>query len=364
MKFKLRSVWVQMHLWLGLTLGVLGVFIGLTGSVLVFGSQLDRWLNPQRYAVSGGESSLPGLPLAAYLEYASRALQGRARPTGVRLPDTAGAPAVVLALENGGAGALYRVYLDPPSGRVLEVAASGGPVSMLHNFHENLTLRDFGGRNAVGLAGFAMLISALSGIYLWWPVGGHWRLALTGRRRGVTASRNVHYLFGFYGSLILAMLCFTGIFIAYPNAGRIVVGWFSPVSTAQNADPAPKEPPPGARPATVSDAEQAAQALYPDAKISGIFLPQRKSGIYRVFLNDSAGSPITVFVDANSGAVMQRADPVAQTAGDKFLAMQRKLHSGSNLGIVGRIAICVTGLLPLLLAVTGTMMWLRGRNRG
>ena len=31
----LRACWVQIHLWLGLTLGVLGMLIGISGSLLV-----------------------------------------------------------------------------------------------------------------------------------------------------------------------------------------------------------------------------------------------------------------------------------------------------------------------------------------
>ena len=32
----LRAFWVQVHLWIGLTLGLLGVLIGVSGSLLVF----------------------------------------------------------------------------------------------------------------------------------------------------------------------------------------------------------------------------------------------------------------------------------------------------------------------------------------
>jgi uncharacterized iron-regulated membrane protein len=42
--------------------------------------------------------------------------------------------------------------------------------------------------------------------------------------------------------------------------------------------------------------------------------------------------------------------------------LQRNLHSGERLGLVGRIAICAAGLLPLLFVITGTIMWLRQRR--
>jgi uncharacterized iron-regulated membrane protein len=69
-----------------------------------------------------------------------------------------------------------------------------------------------------------------------------------------------------------------------------------------------------------------------------------------------------VFIDPYSGAVLRRIDASTRTGGDNFLAAQRNLHSGEMLGIVGRIVICVAGLLPLLFVVTGTIMWLKQRR--
>jgi len=363
---RLRSAWLKIHLWLGLSLSAMGVLLGISGSLLVFSQPLDIALNPQRYLVSGDESALP---LSAYIERAAQALPQGVRPTGVRLPDNAGAPVVVLARADGEGAALYHIYLDPPTGRVLEVSANGGLINVLHNFHEYLSLREYGGRNVVGLIGVALLISSLTGIYLWWPPRNQWRLALTGRRRGVTRSRNLHYVFGFYGSLILAMLSFTGIFLAWPEGGREVVALFAPVTVPPRSGNAPAGAKNGEadakteeKPVSTDDAVNAAATLYPAAKTTGIFLPQSRRGAYRVFIKDTSG-PVTVFIDAVSGKVMQRAGAPAQTSGDGFLALQRQLHNGNALGLIGRIAICITGLLPLLMSITGILMLLRQGQR-
>src|SRR5471032_1387158 len=91
---EVKRAWIQIHLWLGLTLGVLGIFIGLSGSVLVYDHEIDAWLNPQRYAVSGPKAALP---YGEYLKNAAQALDGRARPVNLRLPEDEGMPVVVLA---------------------------------------------------------------------------------------------------------------------------------------------------------------------------------------------------------------------------------------------------------------------------
>lgn len=357
----MREFWAKVHLWLGLTLGVVGVLIGVTGSILVYDHEIDAWLNPQRYAVSGAQLALPH---GEYLKRATQALEGRARPVNVRLPMEEDKPVVVLVREREGAG-FIRVFLDPPTGRVLDAAPGGGFIGWVHRFHENLTLREYMGRETVGLVGFAMLVSSLSGIYLWWPGRGRFREALV-FRPGIAPSRNLHYFFGFYGSLVLAMLSFTGIFLAYQDGGRGVVGFFTQVSAPPRDIQASRTRREGKQ-LSLEEAIGKAQSLYPDAALAGFGLPAGPRGVYRVsFKGEGSAAPVTntlVFIDPFSGEALRRIDSSTRTAGDRFLIVQRLLHAGDALGAAGRAVIFLVGLLPMLFVVTGTMMWLRQGRR-
>jgi uncharacterized iron-regulated membrane protein len=362
-RIDLRKFWVQVHLWLGLTLGVLGVLIGITGSILVYDDDLDAAFNPQRYAISGTQANLPP---SGYLGNAAKALEGRARPSLVRMPKEEGWPVVVFARGKGDSG-FSRVYVDPPTGRVLEVVAGGGFLAWAHTFHENLTLREYNGREIVGAVGIAMLISSLSGLYLWWPARGRFRASL-GFRRGFTLTRNLHYFFGFYSALVLGMLSFTGIFLAYTDAGRTVVAAFAPVSPPARNIQSPESSSEG-KPVAVDEAVAIAQALFPAEKIWAVGLPAGPRGSYRVNLSEPGVPDMhpnrgnIVFIDPNSGTVLRTIGPATRTSGDRFLVMQRVLHSGDVLGPIGRILIFITGLLPALFVVTGTLMWLRTRRQ-
>lgn len=356
----LRQLWLNIHLWLGLTLGVIGVFIGLSGSGLVYEHAVDAWLNPQRYALSGTQAVLP---VSEYLNRAGEALQDKARPGNLRMPEAEGAPLIVLLRGREGGG-FYRVYMDPASGKVLDVSQTGGLVGWLHGFHEHLQLREYGGRDVVGWVGVVMLISSLSGLYLWWPARGRFRQALA-LRPGVPLSRNLHYLFGFYGSLVLAMLSFTGIVLAWPDPGRNAVGMITPVSlSVRNVQAA--EPPAEGKRIGLDQALDSARTLYPSAVVSGVGLPNGPSGVYRIAFREAGDDPanaIVIFLDPFSGAVLRRTDSAMRTTGDRFLAMQRAMHTGEAFGALGRMIIFVVGLLPALLVVTGTTMWLRQRRR-
>jgi len=349
----MRRILVDVHLWLGLTLGAIGILIGASGSLLVYDRALDAVIAPARHAVSGAAVALP---LAVYARNAEQAVGEGARTLNLRLPGAAGGP-LVATVRAREAGAVARVFLDPPSGRLLGTAASGGFVGWIHRFHENLLLREHGGRAAVGLVGVAMLASALSGLYLWWPARGGLRAAL-GVRAGLLPSRNLHYLFGFYGCLLLAVLSFSGVWLAFPDAARAVAGSIAPL------EPAPREirSSAAATGAAVSpdDALAAARALYPRARPAFLGFPAGARGVYRIGL-DADDGPVQLYLDPANGAVVRRSEPSSRSAGDRALMLVRELHAGELLGAPGRALFLAGGLLPGLLAVTGTMMWLRKR---
>ena len=354
----LRSIWVQIHLWLGLTAGAVGALVGLSGSILVYEHEIDHLLSPERYAISG-----PGiaLPFAEYTQLAARAPGDRARPIGIRLPDGEDGPVMVFA--RSGTGPFQRVYLDPPTGRVLATASGRDYLGWLHSFHESLTLREYNGREIVGVIGIAMLISALSGLYLWWPARGLLRSSL-GFRRGFALTRNLHYTCGFWGALLLAMLSFTGIFLAFPDAGRKAASAFDAVSPSPRGIQAPEG---SGRSMGPDDAVTIARALYPDAAVIGLGLPAGPGGAYRVNLREAGDmtprSGTVVFIDPRSRAILHRADRAGRGSGDGFLLWQRILHEGGAFGAAGRFVTFLGGLLPGLLMVTGLTMWLRKRRK-
>lgn len=356
-----RAVWVQIHLWLGLTLGVIGALIAVTGSVLVYDQAIDAWLNPHRYRTTGEQVALP---FAIYAQGAEAAVGDGSRTINLRLPDGDATPVVALMRMRGEGGGIRRVYLDPPTARVLDAPTGRGVLGWAHDIHGSLLLRDYNGRTVVGVAGVAMLISSLSGIYLWWPRRRISKLDFA-FRPAFPLSRNLHYTFGFYASLVLAVLSLTGIVISFPDAARSGVATFGPLSeSARNVQTAQ---PRDARAIDIERAAAIARALYPQSTLTSIGLPAGPRGVYRIGLRelgDATPRPVTqVFVDPSSGTVLRRIDRASQTRGDAFLAFQRPLHEGEALGAVGRAVVFAAGLVPPVLAVTGTMIWLRGRAR-
>jgi uncharacterized iron-regulated membrane protein len=382
---RLRTVWWTLHRWIALGLSFLLVPIAQSGALLVWHDHLDAVLHPARYAVTGPQIAPPSVLLAS----AAAALESGVGPMAVRFPESEGWPVTVLARAvqraEGGPPRLLTVYLDPPSGRVLDVVDfRSSLIGFLHRFHENLTVPDYSGRQIVGWAGVGMLILSLTGIWLWWPRNGAFLPGLRWRRSGATTT-NLHHLFGFWISLPLAVVSFTGLYLAFPQSARSVMSSMAPMTPpAQRsifAGQVVRE-----TELTPDRALGAALTSHAGLRPAAIFLPTESANANRggpsqregrnegVSARDNAGpSPawriqlrksqdpqiVTLLVDDRTGAVQQLPDPLA---GDRAAQWMRWIHEGSHSGAVWQVLVFLTGILPTALMVTGIIMWLRGRH--
>jgi uncharacterized iron-regulated membrane protein len=385
----MRTVLWTLHRWIGVGLAVLLVPIAVSGALLVWHDHLDAVIHPGRYAVTGAQMVQP----SAYLASAATALGGTAQPAAVRFPESEGWPVVVVARgapgAEGGPLRIVNVYLDPPTARVLDVVDfRASLIGWLHRFHENLAIPEYSGRAIVGWVGVGMLVLALTGIWLWWPRNGAFLPGLRWRRAAYTTT-NLHHLLGFWISIPLAVVSFTGIYLGFPRTARQAMSSIAPMT------------PQGQRPgfgAAVRDtrlnpdsAVSAALAAQPDARAAVIFLPTANASsgerararggegtgagegastreigppilplIWRVQLRNPASSDTaTVTVDDRSGAVERTPDPLA---GDRAAQWMRWIHEGSHSGPAWQLVVFLTGVFPLVFAVTGVIMWWRGRR--
>jgi uncharacterized iron-regulated membrane protein len=121
------------------------------------------------------------------------------------------------------------------------------------------------------------------------------------------------------------MLSFTGIFLAFPEAGRAAVGALTPVSPSARGLRAPES---RGRPITPDDAVALARAQLPDAAVVGVGMPAGPRGVYRIALreppDDGERGGAVVFVDPRAATVLRRIDRTTQTSGDAFLAISAR----------------------------------------
>eukprot|EP01043_Picozoa_sp_COSAG02_P036739 COSAG02_NODE_2711_length_8184_cov_2.388002_6_plen_407_part_00 len=381
---KLRRLWLNVHLWLGVGLALLLIPISVSGGLLVFHDEIDTLLNPKRYAVTGAEIAQPP---SAYIARAAEAVAkepGNLVPTGVRYPEEPGWPVRVVTRpqqRTEGPPRFVTVFLDPPTAAVLDVMEFRSSfIGFMHIFHENLMLPQYSGRQIVGWGGVAMLILSLTGIWLWWPRNGAFLRALRWTR-SPQFTFNLHNMLGFWIAIPLAAVSLTGIYLSFPQTARSMM---SSVATMNPQGPRGFAGDVALRTNLTADrALEAARQIEPAAKPVVVFLPtvtnargpqagagpnqppqsERGGGraagpAWRVQMARGDTDVITVMVDDRSGVATPA--PAAQS-GDRAASWIRWIHEGSHTGPVWKLLVLLTGVFPSIFAVTGVIMWLRRR---
>ncbi|MFM1887333.1 MAG: hypothetical protein RL026_2490 [Pseudomonadota bacterium] len=359
-----RRAWLTLHLWLGLSLGLWFVLVGLTGSLLVFYPQIDRWLQP-RPAVEGHcTGPLAWQPVLEALQAAAPAgATGRWR---LELPRGPGVPVHARLQDAAAASKLHAPLLFSVDPCTLQVVPRGrwGETAMtfVYDLHYQLLL-EHAGREAVGWGGLVLCLSLASGLLLWWPRGAWWPALRPQWRRGAARRTwDLHTRAGVYGSGLLLLLALTGSLLAWPAR---LDSWLQPLSPPRSTPALAARPLPGQSPISVDVALRAARHTLPDAEPRWMDTPADAQGVFRIRLRQP-GDPgdrfphSYVWIDAYDGRVLAVHDARRQGAGDALLAWLHPLHNGEALGLAGRWLVLVSGLLPALLAITG---WLRWRQK-
>ena len=99
-------------------------------------------------------------------------------------------------------------------------------VSTLIELHADL-LGGSTGRRINGIGAIAVLVSALSGLVVWWPGIRRWRRSLV-VRRGAGWKRtiwDIHGVVGFWSAAFILVFAVSGIYLSYPVSFHDFVNW-------------------------------------------------------------------------------------------------------------------------------------------
>lgn len=362
---RLRRVVFQIHLWLGLIAGLYVLVISITGAALVYRIDVQRALHPALFTprVSG--------PLAdpvTIMDSVSRAYPGQ-RLSGVDAPTTS-RPTYLAYVTT--AQRFTTVLVDPVSAEVLGELPEQSIVRTLQELHHDL-LGGRRGRTINGVGAAAIVVMALTGLWLWWPGRAAWRRAITidTGRRGQRLLWEVHRAVGFWTVLLIVMWAITGMYLAFPAQARALVGAFSPLTATRTPVSGAAATGDGAEPSWRSMIERA-RMFRPTAHVARVVLPFGERGAFLVMFADAsptpAGAPLDpVYLDRFTGEPIAAPERHA-SVGDRVVRSMSPLHVGGVGGAVGRGIWFAGGLAPAVLFMTGAIVWwgraVRGRRSG
>ncbi|HEY8095396.1 MAG TPA: PepSY-associated TM helix domain-containing protein [Methylobacter sp.] len=381
-----RKLWLDVHLYLGLIAGAILAVVGLTGSIEVFFVELQEILNAEQIVIVVPPESQNKLYALDDIVAAAETV----KPQGSRLfkiyyprkPDVAYKLLYFVrdaGLANNGDG--YYIFVDPYTAQAKGVQLWhpkdrywGRPfISFIMQLHWCLLLGKTGGI-IVGILGALSLISVLTGLIVWWPLTGKFKQALTFKKcaSAVRFNFDLHKTVGFYSTILLLPVLFSGIYMNLPDQVNVLVKLFSPVNrpTAFNTIPVEihsNPPQTGQQAISISKVEAIVQDRYPAGRLWMLNAPKDREDVYKVMKDDVTElSRFTGYrdfaVDQYSGEILKVYERGTGSGGDVFLDWQWPLHSGKAFGWTGRILVFLSGLACPVLYVTGVIRWLKKRK--
>jgi uncharacterized iron-regulated membrane protein len=357
-----RSGLMKVHLWVAIALSLPMIVIGLSGSALLLQREILAHSLPSATATGQGK------PIAAIVAAAQKTAPQGSTAKHVDLPRNAGAPASVqFAPREEGKNDL-NVYVDPVSLKVLgsqEVVERGPVLAFFITIHAFLAMPPPIGLPFVGWNGVVMTFMGLSGLILWWPRRGQWRRAFVMRRgaRGLALHLDLHRTVGIWGLVVLLAVSTSGIYLTFPQKiGPFVKRHFPGEDVTTNPLPGYRRFSGGIGP---EQAIESAQSAVANARAMSIELPGADP-TYTVELEPQGFSPsdprVVVVLDAKSGEISYIDDPRNYALRDQALNWQHLLHFGVGLGWFYAVLVFLSGLLPLLFAITGLTVWWKRRR--
>jgi uncharacterized iron-regulated membrane protein len=364
----LRIAIRRIHLWLGVSLGLVFAVLGLTGSALVFYVEIDGWLNPVGQADSAEPSAGIATPVYDQALATGHANFPVAGDWSIELTGAGGPiPARYYPAEGGHGHHAQRemVWFSADGTRIVRSDTWGEYLmSWLYELHMNLLAGNLG-MQIVGWSGFATLALLLTGLAAWWPRRS-WRKAIAFKRRAIAMRRlrDLHKLAGLASIILLILLSLTGALLALPAVKESIFA-----ATIVPIDPVPEPATATGSMPEISLAQALSQArtAIPHGRPTFVDIPGDPAVPLRVRIQGQGdlhgrfpGS--FVFLDRRTGAVVATLDTARGNSATRLNTWIRPIHDGSIGGLGTRFLAILAGLMPSLLFITGLLHWLRRRS--
>jgi uncharacterized iron-regulated membrane protein len=363
-----QQLWVrqlnfQLHLWAGIILAVYLVVIGITGSILVFQTELEAlsglkpWHSLQTNQPFAGIAAVVADIHAAYPRF---------HIVSVATPTEAD-PTFVAILEGRGR---ITVASSAATGRVLgEFPRRTSWIDIVRELHDSL-LSHRPGRILNGVGAAFLLLLSVTGLVVWWPGIRSWKRALQVdfRRGWRRINYDLHSAAGFWTLLIVSFWAVSGIYFAWPRQVFLLVNRFSPIITAR--PPAiTVAPEAGAGEPDLDGLVQRAYTIDPGTTLAEIAFPYGRRAPLGVLMRRGKGVgreyEDTVFFNPYTGEYLGIwRYGVNQSLGDWIIWSQVPLHFGTYWGLGVKLIWAAAGLAIPLLTVSGLLMyWNRSLRR-
>jgi uncharacterized iron-regulated membrane protein len=377
---RVRLFWIKIHRWLGLS-ALLFLFIAaVTGCFLCFDKQIDAALNSDLFThASPGPTVDPAL-LVATLQTQRPDLVVTSFPLNLRPNENL---KIDVAPRVAGADLGFdEIFIDASTGRVAGTRKIGPGWDRRHfvegvfQFHQNLVAGTWG-RWIMGVAALAWLIGNFVGVYLtlpakkpFWPKWKKkWKIDTGARLRRFMLE--LHNSSGLWLLIPATILAYTSVAMNFFDEAFVPAVEATSPSRPSIFDAPAKALPPGsteigfAQALAIGTAKAAADGLKWKPALQRYNPGYHAYGV--TFTDNGVENyhglgPITYYLDASNGRLIERDDPYSDSLGRKLVRSLYPLHSGEIAGWLGIAIIFLLGLSTTEMCVTGFYTWWKKRE--
>lgn len=354
---KIRDITFYLHRYIGLFVGLILIIVGLTGSLLVFQKEIDHSLISHQFGhiVPQGEK----ISVAAALDTVKAAFANTPDLKVSSITTLPGAEEPYTFWLTSSEDKRTQVFVNPYTAKILGSRVWDSTlIGLTFKLHYQLLGGEIG-TYIVGVAALLLFILCVTGLVLW----PGWRKLISGfkikwQAHPKRVNFDIHKVSGIVTVVFLSLLAFTGFCWNFYDFAK-------PVIYAVTLSPNPAEPVflPIAKKSPLSTRKllQKADAALPGAVTTYVSLPQTPEGIFRVGKKlpheSNEYGESEVYLDRFSGKVAKLQNSLKASLGDRVLNSFTPLHYGTFGGLLTRILYVFVGLAPLILSVTGFVMW-------
>ena len=346
-----RATWARWAYWIhglaGLKLGLVLSFIMVTGTLAVFGHEIDWLFGPYQRVVPDGEA-------AGLAEVYAAARAARPDHAILRVEAPRGPRSVATVLSVSPARQYRHLYVDPYRPEAVAETSPLTAQNLLRQIHQSLLLPKYGRLFVSGLS-ILTLLSLISGLICY---KRFWRgfLKVPRRRDLRTFLGDTHRLAAVWSLWFIAVMAVTGLWYFYESLDTFGEHYAQPSlsdAVLARAGAVPPDPP-------VAAAITAARAALPGLKVRHLVLP------------DSARDPLViegytgawlvrpraaqVRVDPTTGQVLAARPAQALGVKARLHEAADPLHFGDFAGIWSKLVWFVFGAALSFLSISGLVI--------
>jgi uncharacterized iron-regulated membrane protein len=366
----IKKIIGKVHLWLGLTSGLIVVIIAITGCLYAFQAEIQNLTQPYRFVKPQQAAFL--MP-SQMRQIAEQQLPGK-HPHSVQY----GAPeeAAQVVFYHSDPDYYYVVYVNPYSGEVLKVKDMDRDFFRIVLMgHYYLWLPPAVGQRIVIVATVVFVVMMITGLILWWPknkAARKQRFSIKWNAAWRRKNYDLHNVLGFYMTWVVIFMAITGLVFGWQWLADSIYGlaggqksltFQQPLSDATKITQTATLP-------AVDRLYVQMKAEHTDAEIIEVHFPTSDSASIEVAINTDADTYWKSDYRYFDQYTLQEL-PVTHIYGrfknasgaDKLLRMNYDIHVGAILGFPGKLLAFFASLIAASLPVTGFMIWWGRRKK-